>query len=125
MFGYIDKQDKKLKNIVRRNYYLTQGDSFSLVATPTDGDVATISKLVFKIGTQNEDGSLNEVYTQDYDQAGSLYLLDVQSETTSEWKTTESMDGVPYIYEIEVHYIDGGVNTIMQADFTVESQIRR
>ena len=124
MFGYIDKQDKKLKNVIHRNYYLTQGDSFSLIATPTDGDIALISKIVFSIGTQNDDGTLNEIYSQDYANGEPAFILDVSSETTSEWEISEIV-GSPYIYEIEVHYVDGGTNTIMQAEFTVESQIRR
>lgn len=124
MFGYIDKPDKKLKNVIHRNYYLTQGDSFSLIATPTDGDVALISKLVFKIGTMNEDGTLNEIFAKDYGYTESSYILNIESYDTSNWEITEVI-GEPYIYEIEVHYVDGGINTIMQAEFTVEAQIRR
>ena len=66
MFGHIDKADKTLKNVTHRNYYLTQGDSFTLTASPVNGDTSLISKIVFKIGTVNEDGSLSEMFSQDY-----------------------------------------------------------
>lgn len=125
MFAYIDKTDKTLKNITHRNYFLTQGDSFSLTARPVNGEIELIDKLVFKIGTQNEDGSLNEMYSQDYVlNTDDIYYLGIKAETTTEWEITENV-GEPYIYEIEVHYVDGGINTIEQSEFTVWSQIRR
>lgn len=123
MFGYIDKPDKKLKNVIHRNYYLTQGDSFSLIATPQDGDVELIKNLVFKIGKQREDGRLDEMYSQKYGYTDTSYVLHIESDTTADWEITDVV-GEPYIYEIEVQYTDGGVNTIMQAEFTVEGQLR-
>ena len=123
MFGHIDKADKTLKNVIHRNYYLTQGDSFTLTAKPVNGDSSLISKIVFKIGTINDDGSLSEMYSQDYVVLNDgIYYLSVSSEATHDWPITE---GEPYTYEIEVHYTDGGVNTVEQSDFTVWSQIRR
>lgn len=123
MFGYIDTVDKKTQ-VKHRNYYLTQGDSFTLTATPKNGDVDLISKVVFKIGTQNEDTTLNEIYSQDYVLVEGAYYLNISTQTTAEWKITELV-GEPYIYEIEVHYVDGGINTVEQSEFTIESQIRR
>ena len=123
MFGHIDKADKTLKNVTHRNYYLTQGDSFTLTASPVNGDASLISKIVFKIGTVNDDGSLSEMFSQDYVLLNDgVYYLAITSETTQDWQITE---GEPYTYEIEVHYTDGGVNTVEQSDFTVWSQIRR
>ena len=123
MFGHIDKADKTLKNVTHRNYYLTQGDSFTLTANPVNGDTSLISKIVFKIGTVKDDGSLSEMFSQDYVLLNDgVYYLAVSSETTHDWQITE---GEPYTYEIEVHYTDGGVNTVEQSDFTVWSQIRR
>lgn len=123
MFGHIDKADKTLKEVIHRNYYLTQGDSFTLTASPVEGDASLISKIVFKIGTLNDNGSLLEMYSQDYVLLNDgVYYLTVSSETTKDWAITEDE---PYTYEIEVHYVDGGVNTVEQSSFTVWNQIRR
>lgn len=121
MFGYIDKEDTKY-NRTHRNYYLTQGDSFTLTATPTNIDISLISKIKFKIGTISNK-KLNEMYTQDYELGDNnkFYLL-VTSETTSRWNVTDP-DKEPYVYEIEVNYVGGNVETVEQSKFTILPQI--
>ena len=124
MFAYIDKLDKKL-NISHRNYFLTQGDSFTLTATPQfdEGDTSTIAKLVFKLGFPVSDCEITPVFEKAYSFADGDYIMKCTSEETSEWKLTCEQDDTPYIYEIEVHYVDGGIETIEKAEFTVEVQI--
>lgn len=119
MFGYIDKEDKKI-NRTHRNYYLTQGDSFTLTAKPTNIDISLISKIKFKIGTI-ENNKLKEMYTQDYllGNNNKFYLL-VTSATTTNWNVTEDE---PYVYEIEVTYVGGNVETVEQSLFSILPQI--
>ena len=122
MFGYIDKLDKKI-NRTHRNYYLTQGDSFTLTAKPTNIDISLISVIKFKIGTI-ESNKLKEMYVQDYvlGNDDKFYLL-VTSNTTTEWGVTDGCE--PYIYEIEITYTGGNVETVEQSEFTILPQIVR
>ena len=124
MFAYIDKLDRKL-NINHRNYFLTQGDSFSLTATPEYGESQepVVSRIVFKLGFPVSDCEITPMFEKDYVLVDGVYLLKVTSFETSEWELTCKKGDTPYIYEIEVHYIDGDVETIEKAEFTVETQI--
>lgn len=123
MLGYIDKLDKKL-NITHRNYFLTQGDSFTLSASVGSENLDLIDKIVFKMGSQISDCEIRQFYEQDYFLVNGEYLCFVPSSITTNWSPTDcpTNNGEPYIYEIEVHYLDGGIETIEQAQFTVYPQ---
>lgn len=124
MFAYQDKFDRKL-NLSHRNYFLTQGDSFSLTATPeySENQEPLVSKLVFKLGFPISDCEISPVFEKEYVLVDGVYILKVTSAETSEWKLTCKQNETPYIYEIEVHYIDGNIETIEKAEFTIETQI--
>jgi hypothetical protein len=126
MFAYKDKVDRKL-NITHRNYFLRQGDSFYLTAIPKEDEQLAgkiISKFVFKIGTQTSDCEIKEFYSKDYQLVDGVWIVNVSSLTTSEWKPTCANNDEPYIYEIELVYSDGDTDTIEHAEFTVLPQIR-
>lgn len=124
MFAYIDKLDKKL-NISHRNYFLTQGDSFTLTAKPEfdNADNSVIGRIVFKLGFPISDCEIQPLFEKDYILSDGEYIMKCTSEETSEWKLTCEQNETPYIYEIEVHYADGDIETIEKAEFTVEVQI--
>lgn len=124
MFSFIDKLDKKL-NISHRNYFLTQGDSFALTAKPEfdNTDNSVISRVVFKLGFPVSDCEISPVFEKDYIFVDGEYIMKCTSEETGEWKLTCEQNETPYIYEIEVHYVDGDIETIEKAEFTVEVQI--
>lgn len=126
MFAYIDKFDRKL-NSNHRNYFLRQGDSFTLTATPKEPQSPigkVIEKFVFKIGTQISECEIKEFYSKDYQLVDGVWVVNVSSLTTSEWKPTCANNDEPYIYEIELVYSDGDTDTIEHAEFTVLPQIR-
>lgn len=124
MFAYIDKLDKKL-NITHRNYFLTQGDSFTLTATPEfdASETNVIDHILFKLGFPVSDCEISPVFEKRYTLVDGEYIMKCTSEETSEWKLTCEQNETPYIYEIEVHYVDGDIETIEKAEFTVEVQI--
>lgn len=123
MFGYTDKLDRKT-NKTHRNYFLTQGDSFTLSAGIDAENMDLVQKIVFKIGKQVSECQIDQFYEQDYGLVDGVYLCMVESETTNTWSPTDCPDnaGEPYVYEIEVHYLDGGIETIEQAQFTIYPQ---
>lgn len=126
MFAYIDKVDRKL-NTTHRNYFLRQGDSFYLTATPEEDESLIgkiIDKFVFKIGTKISDCAIKEFYSKDYQLVDGVWIVNVSSLTTAEWKPTCANNDEPYIYEIELVYTDGDTDTIEHAEFTVLPQIR-
>ena len=127
MFAYIDKVDKKF-NMTHRNYFLRQGDGFYLTATPKEEENLSgkiIEKFVFKIGTQISDCEIKEFYSKDYQLVDGIWVLNVSSFTTSEWKPSCVNNDEPYIYEIELVYTDGDTDTIEHAEFTVLPQIKK
>ena len=126
MFGYIDKVDKKL-NQTHRNYFLTQGDTFTLSAGIEPENIEAIEKIVFKIGKRISECEIQQMYEQDYVLVDGEYLCKVSGDVTAEWQPTDCPDnaGEPYVYEVEAHYVDGEPETLEQAEFTVEVQIRR
>lgn len=126
MFAYIDKIDKKL-NITHRNYFLTQGDSFTLTANVNDDAKTFISKFVFKIGKKVGECKIEQFYEQDYVLVDGEWLCIVRGETTSQWLPTSCPENAdePYIYEIEVIYVDGEPETLEQSEFTIEPQNKK
>ena len=121
MFAYIDKTDKY--GITHRNYFLTQGDSFTLTAS--DDGRGLIQDVVFKLGRIGENEyDIDEFYHHHYrlDEDGTWYLF-VETEDTVGFEVTGDND--PYIYEIEVHYVDGSIETVSQANFTVWKQMKK
>lgn len=128
MFSYIDKVDKKL-NRTHRNYFITQGDTFTLTANPqfeVVGEQSAIAKFLFKLGFPHSECNIESLFEKDYyfDEDSGLYILKVLSSETELWVATCEREETPYIYEIEVHYTDGNVETLEKAEFTVESQIK-
>lgn len=117
MFAYIDKVDKKVTpNVISRNYFLTQGDSFTLTATPKNEEKPVIAKILFKIALANGINFYEKEY--EYDVDNNIYVCNVPAEETANWKIVED----PNIYEIEVHFIDGNIQTVRRAEFTIWEQ---
>lgn len=134
MFDYIDVEDKFKPDKFHRNYFLTQGDSCCLTAKLTSTsveDVSTIiSHIVFKIGERDSSGKLREFYSRDYiyDSENEIYYCPLLSAFTKNWEAKyKIIDGfkkeMPYIYEVEVYYIDNEPQTVEQAQFTILEQI--
>lgn len=120
MFAYKDRKDKKL-DITYRDYYLTQGDSFTLTATPNGTSDRIIDKIVFKMNTVGEDeNDLTTFFEQNYELVEGVYYMICTPTDTAQWQITGDND--PYVYEIEIHFIDGGIETVEQANFTVWRQ---
>lgn len=130
MFAYKDVLDKKL-NKTHREYYLTQGDSFSLIATPLDVDINLIQQIVFKFGLPKSFGSceIEELYTQNYIKRESDFICMVSADVTKDWTPTccnidkETGLEIPYVYEIEIHFNDETIETVEQYNFKVLKQI--
>lgn len=116
MFAYIDKTDKY--GIVHRNYFLTQGDTFTLIGNPPVDAVEAIKGVRFKIGP-NETTMYSQKYTKADD---GKYYCPVPSEETAKWEVTG--DNEPYDYEITVTLADGNEKTVMKADFSVWEQMK-
>lgn len=125
MLRYIEKENKKL-GFKYKNYYLPQGDSFSLTATEKGGEegVDLISRIVFKLGLNETECKINPIFEQDYrkDTEG-VWTLIVRGKDTAEWKPTCACDDEPYVYEIEAYFIDGEPVTLTSGAFTIEPQI--
>ena len=121
MFAYIDKTDKY--GITHRNYFLTQGDSFTLTAS--DEGKGLIKDIVFKLGRIGDNEyDIDEFYRHHYTLADDgVWYLFVETEDTVGFEVTG--DNEPYIYEIEVKYIDDAIETVSQANFTVWKQMNK
>lgn len=125
MFKYQEKENKKL-GYKYKNYFLTQGDSFSLSATEVNGNVdePLIGKVLFKLGLNEAECKINPVFEQEYvKMEDGVWLLKVGSKSTTDWKPTCANEDEPYVYEIEVYFIDGEPETIASGEFTVLPQI--
>lgn len=122
MFAYIDKVDKKVTpNIVRRYYFLTQGDRFNLTATPVNESEKVISGVEFNIA--NPDGIIFYKQKYDYDEKNNIYILNVTGDITKDWAVTEqTSSGDPYIYEVKVRFVDKQPETLARAGFTIWEQ---
>ena len=123
MFYYLDKEDKKSGKI-HRNYFLTQGDSFALTAkinAEVDEDV--VSKIVFKMANKISDCNMELFFEKEYTLSEGIWVCFITGEETSNLKPTCANNDQPYIYEIEAHYVDGGVDTLEQAEFSILPQI--
>lgn len=115
MFAYKDKTDKY--GITHRNYFLTQGDTFTLVGNVPDDQVDAVKGVKFQIGA-------NEVvmYSQRYTKVDNKYYCVVPTEETTKWEITG--DNEPYDYEIVVTLADGNEKTVMKANFTIWEQMK-
>ena len=114
MFAYKDKTDKY--GITHRSYFLTQGDSFSIVGTPAENYADSVTNIKFRLAV-----GLDEFYTQDFaKQEDGRWVLLVDSASTAKWEVSEE----PYTYEIEVYLLGDNSKTVAQADFTVWGQIK-
>lgn len=69
------------------------------------------------------DCEISPVFEKQYNLVDGEYIMKCTSEETSKWESTCKQNENPYIYEIEVHYVDGSIETIEKAEFTVEVQI--
>lgn len=78
----------------------------------------------FKLGLAVSDCDIQYVFGKDYVFVDGEWMCAVTSEETAKWKASCENGDEPYVYEIEVRYVDGGVDTIEQSEFTVEPQIK-
>lgn len=124
MFRYVDKVDRKT-GITHRNYFLTQGDSFSLIAKLVENSgEANIAGIMFKLGLARSECNIEYIFGKQYQLIDGEWMCIVKSKETELWLASCENDDEPYIYEIEVSYVDGSVDTIAQAEFTIEPQIK-
>ena len=124
MLRYIEKENKKL-GFKYKNYYLPQGDSFSLTATEKGAEgMELISRVVFKLGLNETECKINPIFEQDYrkDENG-VWTLVVRGVDTEKWKPTCACGDEPYVYEIEAYFSDGEPVTLTSGAFTIETQI--
>ena len=102
-----------------KKYRLNQGDSFRFKATP-DNNADLISKITFKISHKD----YCEKFSKDYEKLeDGTWMLFVESADTENWEISNH-DKYDYHTEIEVTYIDGGVDTVEEALLKVDPQIK-
>lgn len=119
MLYYKIVEDKSGKQV--KNYYLTQGDTFvnQLSITDKDGqevEHSLISKVKFKLATTEYISEFEQEY--EYDEEILKWTLNISSEDTKKWEINT------HIYEYEITYINGIIDTPVQARFTVLNQIQ-
>lgn len=119
MVYYKEVQDKSGKIV--KNYFLTQGDTFQsqLVIKDKDGNVIDpelISQVLFKLSDIDYNLEYQKQYDYDIDLA--KWTVTIPSVDTKQWEITR------HIYEFEITYLSGIVNTPVQAYFTVSDQIQ-
>ena len=122
MFAYKDRVDKY--GVKHRDYFLTQGDTITLVGNPPENMLEAIRGVTFRMGTPdpNNENLIQEIHSQNYTfNEGKFYCV-LSSETTKNWEITG--DGDPYVYEIAVKLADNNEKTVMQAEFTIWKQIK-
>lgn len=124
MFYYIDKVDKK-SGKTHRNYFLQQGDSFALTAkVNAETEETVVSKIIFKLANKVSECQFDSFYEKEYVYADGIWTCFLSGEDTDKWTPTCANNEQPYIYEIEAHYVDGGIDTLEQAEFTILPQIK-
>lgn len=123
MFYHTDKEDKKSGKI-HRSYFLTQGDSFALTAKiNTSIEDTLVTKIVFKLANKISECEIHSFFEKEYTNNEGLWTCFVSGEETNLWIPTCANNSLAYVYEIEAHYVDGGVDTLEQANFTILPQI--
>lgn len=123
MFYHTDKEDKK-SGKTHRNYFLTQGDSFTLTAKiNSPSEDVLISKIIFKLANKISECEMNSFFEKEYSVYEDVWTCFITGEETNLLTPTCANNNQPYIYEIEAHYVDGGVDTLEQANFTILPQI--
>ena len=116
-YNQTNKELFMIKRTVKDNgkieYSLVQGDSFRLgVNTNTSEQV--VDKIVFNV----MDSQYNILKSVPYQQLeDDLWVVWYTTEITSEFEVRSD-----YLTEIEVTYVDGGVDTIEQAKLKVTEQ---
>lgn len=106
-------------------YFLTQGDSCQILATPQDElgnpvDPTVIQKVLFKLGDDNYKLVFSkEAVLQTVGEYEGKYLLTLTSEETQDFNTDSS-----YTYEFEYTFVDGKVETPNQSQWTFLPQIK-
>lgn len=89
-----------------------------MTASPTnEDDLKLIEKVLFKLADANSIMVYEQKFS--FDTTNNIFVCDVASEVTQNWEVTEDE---PYIYEIEIHFVDGGVETARRANFTIWEQ---
>ncbi len=119
MVYYKEVTDKSGKMV--KNYFLTQGDTFQSQLTIKDKggnviDPELISQVLFKLSDLNYQLEYKQSYT--FDEDLNQWTLTISSNDTHAWEITK------HIYEFEITYTSGIVNTPVQAYFTVSDQIQ-
>lgn len=112
----VEAKDKKLV----KNYFMTQGDTFSSQLKLFKGESEVPTDLIREIRFKLSDIDYNLEYSKLYEYNADLgkWLLNIDSEDTANWAVDT------HIYEYQVTYIDGTVRTPVQAKFTVLNQIK-
>lgn len=106
-------------------YFLTQGDSCQILATPKDEagnliDNSLIKKVLFKLGDDNYKLLLSkEAVLQTEGDFTGKYLLTLTSEETQDFDPDNT-----YTYEFEYTFIDGKVETPNQSQWVFLPQIK-
>ena len=111
-----DKSGKPVKN-----YYMTQGDTFQNQLTVSDKNGAEITPdLISEVRFKLSDMDYKEEFTKlyEYDEALHKWAIQIDAEETAKW-TIDT-----HIYEYQITYTSGVVNTPIQAKFTVQNQIQ-
>lgn len=126
MLRKVVKENKKL-GFTYKDYYLPQGDSFTLTATESGsaGEGELISGVVFKLGQKEAECKLNLLFQQEFVKSASgIWVCKVSGDETAKWLTTCENCETPYVYEIEIYYSDGEPITLTSGNFYVEPQIK-
>lgn len=115
MFKCVIEQDKYNNN--QKKYFLTQGDSCVIYATPYKNgqplDVELVEKCKFKLS----DLEYAQEFEKEMPLEGDKFVLRLTSEETKKFAVAS------HIYEIEYTLIGGAVQTPNQWKFVITEQI--
>ena len=102
----------------QKHYYLTQGDSCTITATPyRDGekvDVSEVAKCVFKLATLD----YKREFTKELSLSGDHFVLKLRHDDTKDWSVGQ------HYYEIEYTMTDDDVQTPHSWKFDILNQIQ-
>lgn len=100
---------------VKKEYTLTQGDSFRFKANvKNESQADLIASITFKIANSN----FTQIFSKKFVKSGSEWYLIVNSNETINFEVADD-----YLTEIEVVYADGGNDTLEKGQLRVVNQI--
>ena len=101
----------------QKHYYLTQGDSCTITATPYKGDekvdVSEVAECNFKLATLD----YKKEFSKKLELAGDHFVLKLTHDDTKDWSVSQ------HYYEIEYTMIDNDVQTPHSWKFDILNQI--